>query len=177
MFSYTLTQILYKFGIYSEGSGDQIKGIDGWLIIPLIRLIFYPIFILKDITTDIAPLTSPIIWSAITTEGSKYYSSLWAPFVIFEFISRIFLLFFAAYIFFHFIKKSSRLPGLMINLLIIGISIVLLESAMLGVIPSLSAASDAARSSSVVYNVIVNTIWIFYFLKSKRVKNTFTNTI
>jgi hypothetical protein len=166
------------------GTVGDPHGIDGWLILPLLALIiysFYQIFALVDILGN----ATGGLGAALNLGAHPFQWSL-ALIVLGEIILNLILLLLEGFILFCLVKKKQIFPKLMIAWLIM-----LVVAA--GINPILAKAVTTALNKS--DNIVVVSgdpspgydpnplmratvhcvIWIFYFLKSRRVKLTFIN--
>lgn len=125
-------------------SKEKLKGLDGWLILPIIGLF----------------ISIPILLYDIVSTLGLYEMDFFIGFLIF--IDIVIIVFIIVTLVAMFNKKKY-LPKLMIsfyltNIILQGVLAFLIEDYS-GVIPPL----------------ITGAIWIPYFIKSERVKNTFVN--
>ena len=152
---------------------DGPRGIGGWLILPLLGLIFTPIRVGIQTHRDFSPMLEPGIWRALTTPGGEAYHWLWAPTIIFEVVTNVSLIGFTLVLLVLFLRTSRRVPKLMIVLMLAGIAIQGVDLVLVGFIPALASDPDAHSMRDLARAVPAAAIWIPYFLMSKRVRNTF----
>jgi VanZ family protein len=159
------------------GQSEQklLKGIGGWLILPLLGLILSPLIKIYMIYEDLWPIFSPDYWDDLTSPTSELYHPLWSRVLIFEVAGNvtIFLLGLAALV--SFLKKSRKAPRLVIMWLLLALVFVAADSYFRGYIPGAVQEYDNILSSELLRAGIPAAIWIPYFLISKRVKATFVN--
>jgi hypothetical protein len=148
------------------------EGIGGWLIPPLLGLLLSPVRLLYDIV-KLRALFQPATWAALTRPGSPAYHPLWAPITVFEVATNGALIAFTLVVLVLFLKRSRHVPMLMIAWQAIPIGVQVIDAILAAQIPALAHAHGAGTSGGVVQPVIGAAIWIPYFLKSRRVKNTF----
>lgn len=149
------------------------RGIGGWLILPLLGLFLTPIWIAIGTVQNIQVFRDPAVWSALTSPGSPDYHPLWAPVIIFEIAANVVMVAFAVVLIWLFLKKSRRIPTLMIVWLVTLLVVQIVDQAFARQIPAVAAEPDPQGFRDMVRAVIGVVIWVPYFLKSKRVKNTF----
>jgi hypothetical protein len=152
---------------------DGPRGIGGWLILPLLGLIFTPIKVGVEMHRDFSPMLEPGIWEALTTPGGEAYHALWAPIIIFELATNVALIVFTLVLLVLFLRTSRRVPKLMIVLMLAQIAIQGVDLVLVGFIPALASDPDAHSKRDLVRALVAAAIWIPYFLTSKRVRNTF----
>jgi hypothetical protein len=136
------------------------KGIGGWLIIPAIGLVLGPIKALVSLFLGIGMIQSfaPELLSDVR---------LWVSGVID--VAMIIAAIIVAILFFRERRIAVvAIISLMIASIVSGVIQLLLSTAMLG-----KASSDDINP--VLHACVFAAIWIPYFGKSKRVKNTFVN--
>jgi hypothetical protein len=152
---------------------DGPRGIGGWLILPLLGLIFTPIRMVTQMVRDFFPVLEPETWKALTTPGREAYHWLWAPTIVFELVTNLGLIGFTLVVLVLFVRTSRRVPKLMIALMLANIGIQGGDYVLVGLIPALASQPDTHSTRDLVRAVLSGAIWIPYFLVSKRVRNTF----
>lgn len=87
---------------------ESTKKIGGWLILVGIGIVLSPVKIGALVWTVFSPMFTDGTWEMMTTSGTAFYHSLWAPIIISEIvINLLFVLawIYAGYLFFS--KKNS----------------------------------------------------------------------
>ena len=155
---------------------DGPSGIGGWLVLPLIGLIVTPIRVGLGVVTDLLPALQPEVWSGLTVPGSAAYHPLWAPAILFEVGANVVLIAFSLALLWLFLRKSARVPSLMVFwfLTIVGVQIV--DLMLISQIPAVAEQGNAQSLGELARSVLGAAIWIPYFLRSRRVRNTFVRT-
>ena len=151
----------------------QPAGIGGWLILPAISLVFTPFRMGFQFVRDFTPVLTNNTWNVLTDPASPAYHPLWMPFLIFEIganLALFSLTLWLAWLFFH---KSVKVPRLFIIWLLAQAALHITDQLFGSLIPAVASQPDAEGSREVVRALIAMAIWIPYFLKSKRVRNTF----
>lgn len=169
---------LYKHNLFikieslTPNTNLEISGIKGWLIVWLISIIIAVLMHVYSIN-DFLFLFNNNTWLKLTTASSESYHSLWAPTLIFEMFSIIF--FVSIYIFslIAFLKKKMFVPRLMILIMIIHFFVNLIDAILLDYIDVIEVHIKNTAAKNVFHSAIRAAIWIPYFTKSERVKNTF----
>jgi Protein of unknown function (DUF2569) len=158
-----------------QSQQKSLKGIGGWLILPLLGLILGPLRLIYMIYEDMWPIFSSDYWEDLTSPESASYHPLWRSVLIFEVAGNlaIFLLVLAAL--FTFLKKSRKAPRLVIMWLFLGLVFAAADFYFKGYIPGAREQYDLMPSLEIWRAGITAAIWIPYFLASKRVKATFVN--
>ncbi|MEK4523602.1 DUF2569 domain-containing protein [Psychrobacillus sp. FSL W7-1493] len=152
-------------------------GIGGWLILPLIGLITSPFVIIAYLMIDVFPFMTAEGWESITSRSGEYYHPLFGPIVIIDLIIYLAQNSLVIVLLILFFKNKTIFPRVMITYL----TTILILDILIGYINLQIVESvfepDPLTSQHYMFNVIramVSTsIWITYFSKSKRVKNTF----
>jgi hypothetical protein len=142
------------------------EGIRGWLIIPLLGLIF-SLIIGLDLLYRLLPVFSEPYWSRITT--LSYGGSI----LIFTVSGNFVTVALSAVTLWFFFRKSRFVPKLMISWLIFGFLFVWADFFLADIVPAVAAQSDLHSTEDLGRSLIGVLIWVPYFLQSKRVKQTF----
>jgi hypothetical protein len=149
------------------------EGIRGWLILALIGLAISPVLTAMVVLNDLVPIFTKGHWNLLTTPGSDAYHPFWAPLILFEFVGNTAFFIFSIVLLVLFLRKSKRLPKLMICYLILNPLFVISDSFFANWIPAVAEQSNLQGVNELAMGVIRTVIWIPYFLVSKRVKQTF----
>lgn len=153
------------------------SGLGGWLILPMLGLIFLPFRLGVMLMTTHYPIFSEGYWEVLTTPGTEAYHALWAPLLIFEILGNSLFLVFSIILLVLFFQKHQRFPKLMILFLAANLAFIGIDFFASDLIPAVAAESDPESTKELIRTIVAAAIWIPYFLKSVRVKNTFTRGI
>lgn len=151
------------------------KGLGGWLILPHIGLYLSIILTLVQLLFIIAPIMFSEYWELLTSPDSDFYHSLWAPILIFEMVFNLLLLGLCIFALVQLYGKKSSFPKLMIMIYSASLFFMFVDYLLALQIPAVSEVEDGTRPSDLLRSVLSTAIWIPYFIRSKRVKNTFVN--
>ena len=133
-------------------------GIGGWLALPAIGLVVAPLINAWNILAEFALLDQAEV-------GEAEFRAVLAE----EMVLNAVLLLFQVYVAVAFFRRKRAAPGLMIALILAGVGVNSIDTLMVESVPGLRP--DFAQ---VVRSVIAAMVWIPYFLRSRRVKATFT---
>lgn len=153
-----------------------LTGIRGWLLLPALSLILLPFRLLLEFLPNISVYSVPT-WVRLTHPGEGTYDPLWAPALLFDLLATLSLGMLALLTLVLFIKRRSSTPRFFIALtagLVISQSI---GQALVMALPLAGEAAETARNpTELVQSVLSLAIWGTYFVRSRRVKSTFTRT-
>jgi hypothetical protein len=152
-------------------SSNEPRGIGGWLILPIIGLIFTVCRFSLTLKTYVTLFTGPA-WERLTTEGSPVYHPLSGPLLIFEAIGNLSFVCAAIVLLVLIFLKHPLLPKMMIGFHVLNLVFVSLDGALASFTP-LFASAIPVITEELTRSIISAAIWIPYFLRSRRVKNTF----
>ncbi|WP_213505945.1 DUF2569 domain-containing protein [Paenibacillus faecis] len=151
-----------------------VSGLGGWLVLVQISLYATILMLLARIREYVSGfLLNPESWSVLTTPSSPAYHPLWGPAIIFEAVYFVSMFIFCIMILIMFYSKKRVLPRLMIIAYSAGLLFGIIDTVLIFQIPMPAGMLDASSIREVVKSAIICAIWIPYFLKSERVKNTF----
>lgn len=148
-------------------------GIGGWLLLPAIGLILSPVVIVVALIRDLLPAMAPDVWNALTDPTSEAYHAMWAPVILFELFANVSLLVLTAWLAYLFFSRSGRAPRLFILWLSLNLAIQVIDLLLVQSIPALAEQNDPSSTRELVRAFVGAAIWIPYFLRSERVRNTF----
>ena len=150
-----------------------ISGLGGWLVLVQIGIYGTLLSVVLRLLLNSIPMFMSEAWVMFTSKSSEYYHALWAPIIIFELIYDVLLVIFCIYILIKFYSKSWILPRLMIILYAAGFLVSLVGYIALEQIPLVKELESGNSIRDLIRPLLTCLIWIPYFLKSERVKNTF----
>lgn len=154
-------------------SSLEISGLGGWLVLVQIGLYGTLLLLLLQMANNSIPALGPGIWNELTSKESSLYDPLWGTLIIFELLSNILLFLFCVFSLIIMYRKKSIFPRLMIifyssNFCLLVIDYLLLNQISIAVqLQSPDSIRDLLRAG------ITCAIWIPYFLRSTRARNTF----
>jgi transglutaminase-like putative cysteine protease len=153
---------------------SSLSGIGGWLVIPVLGLVATPIAVLVTTSSGMESYAADN-WTLLTTFGSDSYHALWAPVLLFELVSQIGIFVFAILLAVLFFRRRSSVPSLYIGFQLISTVQLVLDQLLVHSIPQ--AVVGAGNTGQAIGSVIGAMIWIGYFMKSERVRNTFVRRL
>lgn len=156
---------------------DHKSGIGGWLILPMIGLFLTPLKLGYLLVTVYLQLFLSGSWSVVTTVGTEAYHPLWAPLILFEIFVNTVLISWAVALLILLFTKSPHFPRWIILYFIASLVFVSLDMAWCSLIPAIAAQNDPTAMKELFRSLFAALVWIPYFIKSERVKNTFTNRL
>jgi len=159
-----------------QHDNNELKGLDGWLILVGIGVVIRPIYVLVALYS-LLPLFSDSTWEAVTTVGSEAYHPLWGPLIIGEIIYNLVLVAVSIYLIYLFFSKHYLFPNFFIAILVASLIFIVLDSWFLILILPNEPMFDPETTKEFARAFVVGIIWIPYMLVSKRVKATFVEKI
>jgi tetratricopeptide (TPR) repeat protein len=163
-------------------------GIGGFLLLPVIGLIVTIGWSAWSIIRDFIPLFRSTVWAALTTPDSPTYYWVWKPLILFEaFAAMVMVLAPIALLVIVFRKRRSARHWV-ITFYVFCCVYAAIDSAvaLLFVSEWLRSVADLPDTAAAVYSAatqglyrafILAAVWIPYFVRSRRVKNTFVNPL
>jgi hypothetical protein len=150
------------------------SGIGGWLILIAIGRILSPLIILATILNTYLPVILSDKLNMLSRPGSINYSELWKPTIFFEFGYNIIVLILGVVLLFLFFGRKRIFPKAYIGLVIFSIIFSTIDVILMAKIQSsISINVNTNATNQIIRQIVTAAIWIPYFLKSVRVKNTF----
>ncbi|WP_243298414.1 DUF2569 domain-containing protein [Bacillus litorisediminis] len=160
---------------------NKYEGKKGWLIWVIIFLAGNPIASIYHITTNLIPFFQDGDWNDITTKGTELYHPIFGTVIVLELAMYIFIAVMTVFLLYQMLRRRAVFPKLFISFLIADLIIGFLYAGGYMIVTANVPAFQDVREdlyieigTSVGSHVLFALIWIPYFLKSKRVKATFT---
>jgi hypothetical protein len=156
-------------------SDIEPAGIGGWLLLPALGLAISPILEGVQIFRDILPSLSSGVSRTLSDPTSASYSAMWAPTIVFEATTSLLIFIFTLWLgYLFFFRKSAQVPRLFIAWLVFNLLVKIIDRVLISRLPLAGGTPDFAIVSSLGRSITNAAIWIPYFIRSIRVKNTFT---
>ncbi|HEY3645461.1 MAG TPA: DUF2569 domain-containing protein [Gammaproteobacteria bacterium] len=147
-------------------------GLGGWLILPAIGM-FVNLLLLAYNLLGLAALSSGQTADAIATSGIDIHDPAWARLVAYEFGSNSLLLLLIVGLLVLFFTRSWLFPGAFIAFLALNLAIRFGDLMLAHGVATLDTNGDNNSYVELMRPVLYCVIWIPYFLKAVRVRNTF----
>lgn len=168
-------KVYFGYDPYSPNKRIAYEKIGGWLILIGIGITISPFYILFTIFTQ--NYFDHSLWINITSASSANYNPVLAISFLIELLINIVSFVFTILLLVLFYKRRSSFPRLVIIFYVFNFLFMAVDAA---VISSLGILNDTALMDSykaIGKSFITMVIWVPYFLKSDRVKETFVNMI
>jgi hypothetical protein len=149
------------------------KGIGGWLLLPTLGLLLFPVRCLIRLGTEYWPIFEKGLWAALTTPGSRAYHPLWAPLLVYEIFFNLAFLVFDLVLLYLLFTKSYRFPKMFIGFAVLNLLFVVSDAVLGYRIPAVVAQGMDQMMTEIGRSLVMVAVWVPYFLVSKRVTNTF----
>lgn len=180
IFTLILITLLCVFLYYRKGAYDleEIKNalpIGGWLVLPAIGLVLAPIGLLFTLfNTGSFDQSTWDIAKNLNGSGALLYKATH----IFECILNVTAFIFSIFMLIIFFKRMKSFPRYFILYRTIYLVVIFIDVILIAVLNSKTTLDfDVAKNiRTLVFQVIISAIWIAYFIKSSRVKQTFVFT-
>jgi len=147
----------------------RLEGLNGWLIFPGIAIIASPVRILIE-TSDIWYLLSAWQWSIV---ADQLETGLLATMVV-ELICNIALIVIALFLIVMFFTRRHTFPRFFIAYFVFSLAVTGGDLLTLHLLSYPGVEVDAADLGELARLAIYTVIWTLYFMRSRRVKATFT---
>ena len=153
-----------------------LTGIRGWLLLPALSLMLLPFRLLRDFLPGIDAY-SVFTWAHLTHPGGANYDPLWAPALLFGLVATLSLGMLTLLTLVLFIQCRSSTPRFFIALTAGLVLSQAISQAFVMALPLTEEAAETARiPAELIQAVLSLAIWGTYFVRSRRVKSTFTRT-
>ncbi|WP_458125808.1 DUF2569 family protein [Paenibacillus sp. Z3-2] len=160
-----------------DGELPGISGLGGWLILIQISLWFSLVFLISDVSR-VNVIMDPARWEGGRGVDKQIYTEVIRPLLWFGFISSIILLVIVIVNLVLLYTRKSQFPRMMMVMYIMNVIIGIVTWILIArsEIPREQHVLDATPAFYlIVRSILTCCIFIPYFLRSVRVKNTFIN--
>ena len=150
----------------------DLCGLGGWLILVGFSLVT-SLFLVGKRLFDLYSFITGEEWFLFTNTHSEFYHPMWKPCIFFETSINIILFLLLITLIICFFTKKKSFPKLMIFMYMFVVITSIIDYILILQIPLIYEAGDTSTFSAIIRASITASIWITYFIKSIRVKNTF----
>ncbi|WP_055109203.1 DUF2569 domain-containing protein [Paenibacillus ihumii] len=152
-----------------------VAGLGGWLVLVQISLYLSIITRVGTLLQSLPLIAGPDTGHPLTSPGSPLYHPLWKTSFMIEGITSAGMLIFTIFILVSFYQKKRILPRMMIMFYILNFLLLVTIVLLVNQIPLAKEVEGVSGISTIIGGLAGCAIWIPYFLKSERVRNTFRN--
>ncbi|CAM3506152.1 MULTISPECIES: DUF2569 domain-containing protein [Paenibacillus] len=152
-----------------------VEGLGGWLVLVQISIYFSLITITALLITNVLPIYEPEVWEVLTDPSSPYYDAMLAPLILFETVMNVLFVIGLIVALVMMYSKKRAFPKWMIGYIIASLLFGIADFAVASQIELLAETDDGQSATQIVRSMIYACIWIPYFIRSERVRNTFVN--
>lgn len=149
------------------------RGFGGWLLIPMISITLTPLRILNDLS-DVEIYSLPT-WVILETSSNPAFYPAQIPILIFELAGNLGAFVFALLLVILLYKKRSIFPRAYMITFGAILLFHLCDNLLAAYFVKVENLSLAKEWTSLIITSIAYAFWALYFLRSERVKATFTN--
>jgi len=157
---------------------DEPVGIGGWLLLPILGLLVSLVDSARVLWTTTFVILGPKMWSAYLNPNTVFYHSGWVPVMIIGGLMQFFLAVLSVIALISIFLKKRYVPRLMIGVYVLAFCLAVLDVALIYQFFTTINRSWAHHMEPAVIRKFLITsgivvVWVPYFIKSKRVNNTF----
>ncbi len=152
-----------------------LKGVGGWLVLPLIGLGLTLLLISWGVFNDGFWILDRDAWSAMTSPEGMSYHPGWAPYLLMQVVHISFIFGFYPALIVQYLRRRSAVRFIMPVLMLLNLVLAGAEYYACFQMAAVFEPSDLADASSALSRTVMAVlIWVPYFCLSKRVKITFS---
>jgi len=152
-----------------------LNGIGGWLVLVALGIVVGPVAMLYAMRQPLT-LFANGSWSAMLSTGSASFDPLLAMLLLFELVTNLGLLIFSLLLAVVFFKRRTNTPSLFIGVTVATVVVQFVDVLLAGAVPSVPD-TGAAMWKDFIRAAFGAAIWGTYFVRSRRVRETFVVTL
>ncbi len=150
------------------GHAAEPSRIGGWMILPLISLFIGPPQFIGNILDLTQTVFSEARWATVNSPTSIDYHALSGPWILGSLLMNVFQACLDIVALVLFLSRRSSLPLVMVGVYAVNTSAVWVDAAL-----ALTISPETGGLETQIVGGFAGFIWIAYFLKSTRVRDTF----
>lgn len=159
---------------YGNGIWSSRENIGGWLVLPMIGLIFTPIRVLNFLISN--DYFNQKVWDVLLDSSSTMYSPALVSVSMAELVVNVAFLVYSVLLVSLFSKRRSSVPRLMVIFYAVNFCFVLCDYMLVQAL-NLPTADTTDTIRTITGALVGAAIWIPYFKLSERVKATFVEQL
>jgi uncharacterized protein DUF2569 len=152
---------------------ENLKGLNGWLILVGIGVVLGPVRLLFEVTTLFYPIFTDGTWQLLTNANSEQFIPYFGVLIISEVISNTLIILASLYLIVLFFRKRRAFPTVYITIVLLSFLFILLDAWVVTFIFPEIPMFDSSTLHELGRGAGSLVIWVPYMLVSKRVKATF----
>ena len=153
------------------------QGLGGWLVLVGFGLLFSPLRLISHLLSTYPPLFTDGAWDALTSPSSGAYVPFWAPLLGFEILGNVLLFIAGLVLIALFFQRSPRFPPTYIGISIASFLFILGDAWLVSLVLPDEPMFDPETTRELARSFVNLVVWVPYLLISKRVRNTFSQTV
>lgn len=157
----------------TSGLLGEPQGFGGWLILVIIHFLFALGSLFTGLYENLSGLADTQALNTLMTKGHPNYSPYWKTVITSQIVIEILVLIFTVITMIAFFRRKKSAIKLMIVFYILLVAYPIVSLQIGNIIPLIAENQMTNVYSNIFSAFIASLIWISYFIKSKRVKNTF----
>jgi hypothetical protein len=147
-------------------------GIEGWLVLVMLGLLFSPLRYALHIYSE--SYFNVAVWQVLTNAASVSYRPALAGMLVVEMVVNTLFMVYSILLLVLFFQKRTALPRLLIIYYTLNLLFLVVDTA---IAEYFGFPTNSQTYGAVFGSFLTATIWIPYFIKSNRVKRTFVNQL
>jgi tetratricopeptide (TPR) repeat protein/transglutaminase-like putative cysteine protease len=163
------------YEVYRDARGLEFyEGLGGWLVLVGINIVVGIVSHVIATLNYIHIFADEARWHDMTTPGNKLYEPMWAVTMYYEWATLVLAGLVTVLATVLFFMKKFTFPRLMIAFMVARLLIQMVDQYLASQIHSLPEFARIASGGAIVTTIFGCAIWIPYFIRSRRVRATFT---
>jgi transglutaminase-like putative cysteine protease len=154
----------------------SLAGIRGWLLLPAFATLVTPLGLCAVMWSTVGSYSAET-WASLTAPTSDAYHALWAPLLLFELVANITQLGLALLVAVLYFKRRSSVPRLYIAMMAYMVVVQAVDIALALRLERDAGVEIDVKASDWIRSALPTVIWVAYFLRSERVRSTFTRQL
>ena len=154
----------------------SLIGIRGWLLLPAFAMLVTPLGLGLGMWSSVGSYSAETL-ARVTVPTSDAYHALWAPLLLLELVANITQLGLALLVAVLFFKRRSSAPRLYIALMVYMVIVQAVDVALALQLERGAGVDLDLQPNDWIRGAFSIVIWVAYFLRSERVRSTFTRQL
>jgi len=151
---------------------NKYQGLQGWLLLVMLYTVLWPVIFFLYLI-DLYPVFANGVWINLVAADAELYHPAFAGLLLVDVVVYLFLAVGSVILLYLLLRESHRVPNLLIAIVLTYATYLVGSFIFTGFVIDAEIINHSGAIQMTLFGVLQAVVLVAYFLKSKRVKQTF----